>query len=113
MLEDRYRRATGKKHKVSEKFGHRSSVVMPKAAYAKILHEVSLDVFKTSSQAELIGMLTGKVARPCEWKQEDVIGYWVIVVGGYEGKDPEELSSEQIAKNQQDLEAYLVSRISG
>jgi hypothetical protein len=98
---------------ISEKFSHRSSPILPRAAYARIVHEVSMHVFNTETPEKIVDFLTGKAVPPCDWLSQDVIAYWVVRLGGYKSGDgePAELTKAQIQKNSEELRALLLSRI--
>ena len=112
-LDHHYERWVAKGVTISEKYSHRSSTIMPKAAYARIMHEVSMHVFKNATPEQILGMLTGKELRPSDWFQEDVIAFWIVRLGGYKSGDGDlaELTPAQIRKNGEELKALLLSRI--
>jgi hypothetical protein len=112
-LDDKYEQWVRPGVTISQKYSHRSSCIMPKAAYARIMHEVSMHVFKNATPEQILGMLTGKERRPCDWLQEDVIAFWIVRLGGYKPGDGDlaELTSAQIRKNGEELQALLNSRI--
>ncbi len=112
-LDHHYERWVAKGVTISEKYSHRSSTIMPKAAYARIMHEVSMHVYKTETPEKIAGMLIGKELRPSDWFQEEVIAFWIVRLGGYKSGDGDlsELTPAQIRKNDEELQALLLSRI--